>query len=437
MTRILGFSVLVLLLASGTAALGEDVQGQITDLQNQLKELKQRLDNIDKKTDSAKPIAGWDGKFFIQSSDGEYRANIGACAHFDGRFPFNGPSKSNDQFLFRRVRLYLEGYLARYYEFKVEADIGAAAAKFTDVFVNWHYFDEFQVKAGQFKVPFSVEELTSENTTRFIEKSVVDAFAPGRRLGVMVGGKPDGSGLLDYGVGMFNGRQPGSFMPAGRLVLDLASRQELGLLHNFSIGANAALDHDAGAVIGGDKFETGMKTKFFEYAKGAKGDTTDSVYSNGNRLLQGADLSFWRGPFGFITEYVVSEQNLAKAGSLPEKIKNQGWYAQASYVLTGEEATAKGVKPKKDFDLSKGTWGAFEVAARYAVLNIDDKAFTSGFAAQPASTDGAKVTTAGLNWYLSKHVRIMVDFEHAQFASALKNGDKGENGIMTRVQFAF
>ncbi|MEJ1972215.1 MAG: hypothetical protein WDM96_07005 [Lacunisphaera sp.] len=44
-------------------------------------------------------------------------------------------------------------------------------------------------------------------------------------------------------------------------------------------------------------------------------------------------------------------------------------------MLTGENSSYNGVVPATDFNLSKGTWGAFEVVARYANLKIDDSAF--------------------------------------------------------------
>jgi len=44
-------------------------------------------------------------------------------------------------------------------------------------------------------------------------------------------------------------------------------------------------------------------------------------------------------------------------------------------VLTGEEASYKGVKPKRPFDLKNGAWGAFELAARYSQLHVDGDAF--------------------------------------------------------------
>jgi len=417
------------------------VRTEIQNLHNQLKDLQQRLDELERKPDGVSlrdrledlektlgdnTIAGYDGKnFFIQNPEGDYRLNFTGRIHFDGRFPTTGPSKGQDEFLFRRLRPTIEGHLAKYYEFKIEPDFSGNKVTLKDVFINWHYFDQAQVKLGNFKVPFGCEELTSSNSIRFLERSTVTTgFSPAHRLGIGLHGS---SGLIGYSVGVFNGKEKankdkGNFLTGGRVVLDL-SKTESAL--PISIGANAAVEHDAGSAAA-DSFKTGLQTKYFEY---------NGVNSDGKKTLLGADVSLWRGPIGLVAEYITAEHDLVK-GSAADTVNNRGWYVQGSYVLTGEKATAKGVKPNKNFDLANGTWGAFELAARYAVVDIDNKAFTNGFA-RSGSADGAKVTTAGINWYLNQNVSVLLDYVHSDFNDALADGSKGEDGVMTRVQLSF
>ena len=449
MRRIAGLAAAIVVAAmflpvSGALA-ATDAETQA--LENRIKELEQRLDAMDKKPEDEtslqqrvedlekklgdKLTAGYDGRFFVQTADGEYRMNFGGFTHMDGRFPFNGDSKSNDAFLFRRVRLGVDGYLTKQWEYKVELDVAdksTSKAYFTDAYLNWHYWDALQVKAGNYKVPFSLEELTSDNSLRFIERSPLNGMVPSRRTGVGIGGTPLPSGLINYNVGVFNGSQTGSFMTAGRVALDLASVEGIGFLRNFTIGGNAAIDHDAGAAVA-TKYETDMKTQFFKYATG--------VTSSGDTLLKGADLSFWRGPFGFVAEYMASTADLRKTGSADKTFTNDGYYLQASYVLTGEKATAKGVTPARSFDPAKGQWGAVEIAGRYTSVAVDGDVFTNNYAARPANTDGADVYTAGVNWYLNKNIRLMLNYEHADFNSPLTSGSKGEDGAITRLQLVF
>ena len=79
-------------------------------------------------------------------------------------------------------------------------------------------------------------------------------------------------------------------------------------------------------------------------------------------------------------------------------------------MLTGENASFKGVVPRSDFSLDEGGWGAFEVAARYGQLSIDDDVFP--FYADPAvAASGLDQWTVGVNWYLNRLLKFVVNYE--------------------------
>jgi len=44
-------------------------------------------------------------------------------------------------------------------------------------------------------------------------------------------------------------------------------------------------------------------------------------------------------------------------------------------LLTSEEATYGSLSPSRPFDLARGTWGAFQIGARYGALHVDKAAF--------------------------------------------------------------
>ena len=84
------------------------------------------------------------------------------------------------------------------------------------------------------------------------------------------------------------------------------------------------------------------------------------------------------------------------------------------YVLTGENSSYTDVVPNNNFDFANGTWGAFEVTARYSDLRIDDNAFPI-FASASTNADEAKALGVGLNWYLSKAVVFKIDYYQTKF----------------------
>jgi phosphate-selective porin OprO/OprP len=107
-------------------------------------------------------------------------------------------------------------------------------------------------------------------------------------------------------------------------------------------------------------------------------------------------------------------------------------------VLTGERASYRGVgAPRNNFDPVNGTWGAFEIAARYNEVSIGDEVFPV-FASRLASARKAQAAAAGLNWYLNRNIKIVFNYEETHFTGGAPSGDRRpEREFLSRVQFSF
>jgi len=99
------------------------------------------------------------------------------------------------------------------------------------------------------------------------------------------------------------------------------------------------------------------------------------------------------------------------------ELRNKAWQLAAGYVLTGEDSSYAGLTPKTNFDPVAGTWGAFEIAARYASLKIDDATFPL-FASTSTNPDEAASIGFGLNWYLNKVIAVKFDYYQTKFSLA-------------------
>jgi phosphate-selective porin OprO/OprP len=106
----------------------------------------------------------------------------------------------------------------------------------------------------------------------------------------------------------------------------------------------------------------------------------------------------------------------------------------ASYFLTGESRTYKAasgtfqrVSPKENYD-GRGGKGAVELVARFSVLDLSD-----------SSVDMGKNTamTFGINWYLNKHSRVMVDAMRSEGTDTMGGIDGVVNAIVTRFQLDY
>src|SRR6266704_667709 len=160
----------------------------------------------------------------------------GDVSAFEGRF---GQTALKDRFRLRRARINLTGDFAEKFDFKVEGDFensdglssSRTAFEATDIFINWHQFPEAQVKIGQWKAPFGLEQLTPDTTLYIIERTLpTGAITPERQIGIQLWGKPFATvwsgqaDLLTYYAGIFNGNgrnitnnDNNNFMYVGRL----------------------------------------------------------------------------------------------------------------------------------------------------------------------------------------------------------------------------
>jgi phosphate-selective porin OprO/OprP len=97
-----------------------------------------------------------------------------------------------------------------------------------------------------------------------------------------------------------------------------------------------------------------------------------------------------------------------------------GYYVEGSYMLTGERRRFNsanwafdGPPVNRPFSVRDGTWGAFEVAARYSDADLNDHAGVAGSAPAADAVRGGEqeIWSAGLNWYPNSFVRFMLDYQ--------------------------
>src|SRR5438874_4590676 len=155
---------------------------------------------------------------------------------FNGNF---GQSAIKDRFRLRRARVNLTGDFAEQFDFKVEGDFGQndgtnnnrTAFSGTDIWLNWHQFPAAQIKIGQYKAPFGLDQLTPDTSLYTIERTLpTGAITPDRQIGIELWGKPftkiwpEQKDLLTYYAVIFNGNgknttvnDNNNFMYVGRL----------------------------------------------------------------------------------------------------------------------------------------------------------------------------------------------------------------------------
>ena len=347
----------------------------------------------------------------------------GDVSAFEGRF---GMTALKDRFRLRRARINLTGDFAENFDFKIEGDFensdgissGRTAFEATDIFVNWHQFPEAQIKVGQWKAPFGLEQLTPDQYLIIIERSLpTGAITPERQIGVQVWGKPftnvwpDEKDLLTYYAGIFNGNgrntttnDNNNFMYVGRVELLPFSGKLFGQDSSLKLGADVLNSRD-------DKGTNISQT--LNLLVNADGSLSPYVLPGADeRTAWSVDAWFKLGPFDLIGEYLEEYVNGRTVNGVAPGFADfttSGYYVQGSYFLI----------PKK-----------LQAAVRWEDLNPGQM-----------GSDGIHSITGGLNYYIhGDDIKLMVNYIHtwSDFRAAHPDfGDDQFDEVIARVQLMF
>ncbi len=245
----------------------------------------------------------------------------------------------------RRARLAVDGNLASRVAYKMEIDVVRSPA-LLDARLDYSSNPYAKVTVGQFKIPFSQENLDSDRDIIFIERSLVglslvpgrDTGNNGRDIGLQFSGnvaRGDGRPLFDYAVGIFNG--------AGINRRDDNRRKDVGariVIHPFS-GLSLVSD----------------------YYSGASGEKELS------RERAGVEFAYVRKLYSLRGEYIWGHDG---------PVRKYGWYSQFAYRF----------RPK------------WEALAKFDTY--DPK--------RHAGKDATNTYLFGVNWYLSNWVKLQANY---------------------------
>ena len=183
------------------------------------------------------------------------------------------------------------------------------------------------------------------------------------------------------------------------------------------------------------RYRSPGQNAIFTYRIASTPALADTVLAAGEHKRLNPQLYYYGGSFGLQAEQMSSEQEVSLNG-VAATFEHTAWQVVASYVLTGESASYKGFKPASPY-AAGGGWGAFEIALRHGVLDIDDDVFPV-YANPAASVSEAENTGVSLNWYLTGNARISFDYEATKFDGGAATGDRlDEKALLTRLQVTF
>lgn len=378
--------------------------------------------------------AGPDG-FVLQSEGGDYRLQVRGYVHFDGRFfPGDEARLGIDNFLLRRVRPIVQGTVAKHFEFNVTPDFGGGTAVLQDAYLNVRYSPKAQLRLGKFKSPVGLERLQSATSISFVERAYPTALVPNRDVGAMLHGEL-AAGVVAYAAGVFNGAPDGGSVDldtndgkdlAARVFLSPFKRGESSL-KGLGFGISGTTGKQSGAL---PAFRSGGQVSIVTLVTGLTADGTRNRFA--------PQLSFYRGPLGLLAEYVESKSFVKKPTGQRAQLTANAWQTTATVTLTGESASYSGVKTKDAFDPGRGKWGAFEAAVRVNGIELGSEASDADLVDPTKTVRRAFAWAVGVNWYLNRNVKQVVDYERTTFTGGAATGNRpAENAIFIRSQVSF
>ena len=463
-------SVVVLSTAAHAAATPAD-QSKIEALQQQVDDLSTQISDLKRSTsdqyadvaraEAAAPksdvtVSLKNGRPTFTSADGRFTASIRALGQFDwggfsqpskaASFPVAYGPKLSDGSNFRRAYLGVQGKVFGDWSYNVNLDFGGNTGteiqgRVQSLYIQYDGLGPFAFRIGAYPPAASLEDSTSAGDTIFLERN-----APAEAQRSIAGGDGrDAASILYTGDNLF-----GSLSYTGGKVADgIGSYDEqtagLGRISylfdegafKFLIGANGTyvFSPAKGSASPGAKQNFSISAPpeltfdssgyFTQSAANSVATTTSDLKLVNTGNINASHVEQWGvegvAEFGSLyTQAGYFDYKIDRRASVLSDPNFTGWYAQASWVLTGEtrdynKANGAFSAPKPDAPLGEnGSWGAWELAARYSDLDLN---YHEGEVGHKTPSDGVrggnqKILTLGLNWYPNSVIRFDFDYEH-------------------------
>lgn len=155
-------------------------------------------------------LAGYKKGFFLQSADGDFSMKL--KGRIQARFEFDsvdGGTEREENYAISipRARIKLAGNLyGSELDYSLQLDMGKGQVSLKDALLNYKVGEKVWVRVGQFKKPFSRQQISSSGKQTFVDRAITDkGFGSGRDIGVMLHNRFEKSPTVEWAVGVFNG----------------------------------------------------------------------------------------------------------------------------------------------------------------------------------------------------------------------------------------
>ena len=337
----------------------------------------------------------------------------------------------------RRVRLAIKSQLWGDWYSEVDFDFAEEATAVKDAYISYKgLFDGTgQVRVGNFRQPFGLEEVTTSRNLTFMERSQgTEPFVVGRRMGLEV---TRWDPMYRFSVSAFTGdiedftkeaNEQVSF--AARLNFNAIKTDDSVLMVGLSGTMQQPVWYDYDIKVN-SRPETNVSDTKFVYAKYKDVDKynvfgAEAVYQMNRLRLQG--------------EYMMAKYQFLDDSDLSDDVSNSGGYVYATYFLTDDSYSYDYRDAEFGRLIPNSKKGAWEVAARYSFVDLNDEDVLDD--GDPVRFGSSTSMTLGVNYYPNPNIKLMLNYgivDNDEYAISRGDykGDYDFNYLSMRFQTAF
>jgi len=457
-------SVAGALLLAPPAAAATVTQADVQALRDQIAELNTKIGDLRRSMANQTSGAGHNadvhvsldrGRLSFASPEGDFSASLRALVQYDYAYYGQGKAPAGIDLSsggnFRRAQIGLVGSVFRDWSYNLTFDFGGTGTEKSGyiytAYIEYDGLKPFGARIGAYAPPAGLEDSTGSADLIFLERPASSDVARN------IAGAPSRDSVTVFAQG---NTYLAALSYTGGKVGDSAVFDEqqalVGRLADLAYTDNDTqilLDADASYVF-----------KLADNAPGPGSPTSASLSIgpelavDGSKLINTGTIDASRvGEFGgeaaaewrslFLQGGYFHFDIVRRTGALPNP-QFDGWYALVAWTLTGERRkydpeTASFRQPRPDAPLgSKGGMGAWELAARFSELDLNDHPELSAAA---GGVRGGKqdVWSLAVNWYPNAAIRFALDFENitvARLSSAGADIGVDANAVALRAQLA-
>lgn len=437
--------------ASNTQAELDALKAQIEALQRKVDDVEIQHGNAIKSLEERKSdvIVGLkNGRPSFKSADGNFTFELSGRAHLDvGYYDQDDASEAavgglRGNMNFRRAIIGASGTLWKDFAYDLHFNFGDSgdekAGEIYEAALHYIGIDGVKLSIGAIQPKLTLDDSTSSNDITFMERATAANLMTGIGAGdgrMAIGGTGNTDNFFAAAYYTMDSVMSTTDYDTSNLLgrVAFATSPKEGPNFHFGLSGSHTFNVAGDNVRFRDRPELRVDATRLIDTTTINNVDTISAY--------GPELAFNYGPFRAQGEYYIYDVSRVAGGDA----EFDAWYLQASWILTGEsykysmsKAAYSGVSPDNPF-MAGGGAGAWEIAARYSVADLNDLSALTGpgtTTVNPINGGEQDIITVGLNWYPNKNIRFMLNYLNVDVENSAA-GDFGHDAIALRTQFTF